>query len=452
MQSAQSIKELPHDLLAEKSLLGCLLVDGQAFDEISDLAIKKQDFYHPQYAKVFEAIQELNYSSQPIDYVTVCSKLSDKGELESLGGQGAILEIAEDQASSANIYAYAKSVKDKSSVREIVRQAARVVERGTQFNGDVKEFISDVESSFFKLTSDARTGGMLKIAACLKDNLRELAEPARNKGEILGIPTGYNDLDRKLLGMRPGQLVVLAARPGMGKTALALNMAVNAAKATKAPVAIFSLEMLAPELSQRMLSSEAKVDSTRIRSRQFLDTDLRNITKVIPELSALPIFVNDSGSTSLYDIKSQCRKIKAENGLGVIVIDYIQLMKPTNPNISREQQISEMSRGLKELAKEMECPVIALSQLNRGVESRTDKRPMISDLRESGSIEQDADCVLLIYRDDYYNENSKEKGVAEVIVAKNRAGEQGTIKLAWTGSCLLFSNLEQFRESPQEMQ
>ncbi len=441
-QTNNSVRQLPHDLLAEKSLLGCLLVDGQAMDEVSDLNISKDDFFHPKYGKVFEAMQDLSRSNQPIDYVTVCSKLSDKGELESIGGQSFIAEIAEDQASSANVYHYAKTVHEKASVREIVRASMRVTELGFSFNGDTNDFIREVEEKFFKLTTDAKVGGMQKLSACLKDNLKELASPGRKEGEITGIPSGYTELDKKLLGMRAGQLVILAARPGMGKTALALNMAVNAAKSTSLPVAIFSLEMLAPELSMRMLSSEARVDSLRIRSRNFLDTDLRSINKTIPELSSCPIYINDSGAVSIFDIQSQCRKIKADQGLGLVVIDYIQLMRPTNANTPREQQISEMSRGLKQLAKEMQCPVIALSQLNRGVEQRTDKRPMISDLRESGSIEQDADVVLLIYRDEYYNpEDSKKKGIAEVIVAKNRAGEQGTVDLSWMGSCYLFGNL-----------
>lgn len=445
--SNSNVRELPHDLLAEKSLLGCLLVDGQAFDEISDLSIKKEDFYHPQYASVFECMQELSLSNQPIDYVTVCSKLTEKSILESMGGQNFIVELAEDQASSANVYHYAKTVHEKASIRQIIRTSMRITELGFSFTGKADDFLKEVEEKFFKLTTDAKVGGMTKISAALKDNLKELATPAKKEGEITGIPTGFNELDKKLLGMRAGQLVIVAARPGMGKTAFALNIATNAAKETKLPVAIFSLEMLAPELSMRMLSSEARVDSLRIRSRNFLDTDLRNINKTIPELSSYPIFLNDSGSVSIYDIQSQCRKIKTEQGLGLIVVDYIQLMRPHSPSIPREQQISEISRGLKELAKEMQCPVIALSQLNRGVESRTDKRPMVSDLRESGSIEQDADVVVLIYRDEYYNEESKKKGIAEVIVAKNRAGEQGTAELSWMGACYLFGNLEH-RDGP----
>ena len=235
----QAVRELPHDLLAEKSLLSCLLIDGQSIDEISDLTIKQEDFYHPQYGKVFSAIQELSFESKPIDYVTVCSKLQDKGELESLGGQTFILELVEDQATSANIYHYGKSVREKAGVREIVRTAMRIVESGTNFTGQTDEFLQEVEEKFFRLTTDVRGGQMQKISACLKANLKEMSNPAQKPGEINGVPTGFADLDRKLLGMRPGQLVILAARPGMGKTALALNMALNATKATKLPIAIF---------------------------------------------------------------------------------------------------------------------------------------------------------------------------------------------------------------------
>ena len=448
----QNVRELPHDLLAEKSLLSCLLIDGQSVDEISDLAIKQEDFYHPQYGKVFAAIEELSFENRPIDYVTVCSKLQDKGELESLGGQTFILELVEDQATSANIYHYGKSVREKASVREIVRAAMRVVEAGTNFSGRADEFLQEVEEKFFRLTTDARVGQMQKISACLKANLKEISNPAQKPGEINGIPTGFTDLDRKLLGMRAGQLLILAARPGMGKTALALNMALNATKATQLPIAIFSLEMLAPELSMRMVASESKVDTQSIRSRNFHPNDLRDINRVVSELSSYPIYINDSANISIFDIQSQCRKIRAQQGLGMIVVDYIQLMRPHNGKIPREQQISEISRGLKQMSKEMECPVIALSQLNRSSEARMDKRPMVSDLRESGSLEQDADIVLLIYRDDYYNHDSREKGIAEVSIAKNRMGEQGTVKVSWMGNIYLFGNLEHFRESSEEMQ
>lgn len=435
------VKELPHDLLAEKSLIGCLIIDGNAFDDISDLKLMAADFFHPQYGMIYDAISDLAIGNKPIDYITVCSQLKSRGRIEEVGGEAFVLEIVEDQASSANIYHYGKVVKDKSSTREIVRTAMRVADQGMSFTGDIDDYFQEVESSFFKLTNDAKSGGMTKLQSCLKDNLKELEDTSRVAGEISGLPTGYPKLDELLLGMQPGQLIVLAARPAMGKTALALNIAQNTCRSTGLPVAIFSLEMVANELSMRLLSQSSKVDSKRIRSKNFLDTDLRSLGSAVQEFSNFPIFINDSGDSTILDILSQCRKIKAENGLGLIVIDYLQLMQSHTKNPSREQQISEISRGLKSMAKELACPIIALSQLNRGVESRPNKRPNTADLRESGAIEQDADIVMFVYRDEYYNPDTKEPGVAEIIVGKNRAGETGTAKLAWVGAYTSFENL-----------
>lgn len=435
-------RELPHDLLAEKSLLGCLLLDGESFDDINDLKLKGSDFYHPQYGMIFEAIADLVLSNQPIDYVTVSSRLTEMQNLDKVGGAAALTEIVEDQASSANIYAYGKNVRDKSRLRQIVRTAMQVSTRGMSFQGKTEEFIEEVEREFFKLTNEAKSGRMIKLNTSLKDNLRELEDLSRNSGEIQGISTGYKEMDKYLLGMQPGQLIVLAARPAMGKTALALNLAANACSIHNTPVAIFSLEMIAKELSMRMLSSRAKVDSKRIRTKNFLDSDLRSIGRAVQELSQYPVYINDNGDSNLLDIQSQCRKIKAESGLGLIIIDYLQLMSPHNKQVTnREQQISEMSRGLKSLAKELECPVIALSQLNRGVESRPNKRPNTADLRESGAIEQDADVVMFVYRDEVYNPDTKEPGVAEIIIGKNRGGEIGTAKLTWVGSYTSFENM-----------
>lgn len=435
------VHDLPHDLLAEKSLIGCLLVDGQSVDDISDLKLKREDFYHPQYGIIFEAISDLGLSNRPIDFVTVCSKLSEMGKIDECGGQKAILDIIEDQASAANIYHYGKSVKQKASMREIVREAQRVAALGKSYKGEPEEYIQEVESAFFKLTNDAKSASMMPLKMCLKENLKELEDTSRKPGEIQGISTGFKELDKLLLGMKPGQLIVLAARPAMGKTSLACNIAVNACLHAHLPVALFSLEMLGKELSMRLLSSRAKVDSKRIQQKNFMDTDLRNIGRAVKELSTLPIFINDAADSNLLDIQSQCRKIKSESGLGLIVIDYLQLMSSHVKVQSREQEISNISRGLKNMAKELECPVIALSQLNRSVESRPNKRPNSSDLRESGAIEQDADIVMFVYRDEVYNPDTKEPGIAEVIVSKNRSGETGTAKMAWVGAYTSFENL-----------
>ncbi|MGZ3787045.1 MAG: replicative DNA helicase [Bacteriovorax sp.] len=448
MANNNQVNELPHDLLAEKALVGCLIIDGTAYAEISNLKLSSAQFYDPRYGLVFDVVTDLSLGNRAIDFVTVCNKLKDKGKLEEVGGESFVSALTEDQASSANVYEYAKIVKDKFSIREIIKTAMRVVQMGMNYSGEADDFIQDVESSFFKLTNEAKTGGMVKINATLRENLKELEDTTRKMGEISGLSTGYPRLDEKLLGMQPGQLIVLAARPAMGKTSLALNIAVSSCLQSGLPVAIFSLEMLATELSMRILTGRAKVDSKRVRTKNFLDTDLRSLARATQELSSLPIFINDSGNTTILDIQSQCRKIKAEQGLGLIVIDYLQLMGSVNKNIQREQQIAEISRGLKTMAKELGCPVIALSQLNRGVESRPDKRPTTADLRESGAIEQDADIVMFVYRDEvYFKDSTKEPGVAEIIVGKNRAGEIGTAKLAWVGAYTSFENLAH-REGP----
>ncbi len=441
--------ELPRDIFAEKALIGCLLLDGEVFDEIIDISLTREDFFHPQYGLIYESIKNLHFATQPVDFVTVCSKLTDEGKIEQVGGREAILSITEEQGSAANVYHYGKTVKDKSILRDIIRTATKVVEKGTNFKGDTTEFIAEVEANFFKLTSETKRGGLRDLKGFLKQNLRQLEDDSRQAGEMSGLPTGFIELDKKLLGMQPGQMIVLAARPAMGKTSLALNMAVNTCRASGHPVAIFSLEMLAPELSMRILSSEAGVDANRLRTKNFLDTDLRKMGDAVRELSNMPLFINDQADVTIIDIRSQCRKIKAENGLGMVIIDYLQLMHSHSGNPSREQQISEISRGLKGLAKEMECPVMALSQLNRQVESRVDKRPGLADLRESGSIEQDADVVLFVYRDEVYNPNTKEPGIAEIIVGKNRAGETGAAKVAWIGAQTKFTNLERFRTQEQ---
>lgn len=434
--------ELPHDFLAEKALVGSLLIDNAAFDEITDIQLGPEDFYHPHYGIIFNAINDQAVSSLPFDLVSVSAKLSDLGKLEVIGGQNALVNLVEDTASSANIYHYSTIVKNKSTLRAIVRNSMRISEQGMNFVGDIKEFIEEVESSFFNLASQTRTNFVKTLKDSLKENLKNMDKGKREPGEILGLSTGWPSIDKKLLGMQAGQMIIVAARPAMGKTAFALNLAMNSCKASKLPVMLYSYEMLAPELSGRLLSSEANIDSRKLRTNDFNDMDMRNISVAIKNMSSLPIYINDSGGTTLLDIKSQSRKIKTEQGLGLIIIDYLQLMKPHVRKSSREQEIAEISRGIKELAKELECPIIALSQLNRSAASRTDRRPQMQDLRESGSIEQDADIVILLHREEYYDENTPKKGIAEIIVAKNRSGEQGTVEMAWIASQTKFSELQ----------
>lgn len=433
--------ELPHDVAAEKALLGCLLIDNSSFDEISDVNLDPQDFYHPQYSIIFQAVKDLHLEAMPFDIVTVASKLNDHGKLEKIGGQNALVTICDEIGSAANVEYYAQLIKQKSVLREVVRTATRVMQTGTNFNGNIEDFLSEVEASFFKLTSTTKNNKMIPLKQALWENLKELEKPARAKGEIMGVSTGFQSIDRSLLGLQPGQLVLIAARPGMGKTALALNWAVAAAKQTNMAVAVFSYEMMYAELSMRLLASEACVDGRKLKTKEFNELDLRAISNAVQKLSNLKLYINDSGSTNLIDIRSFCRKLKAEQGLAMIVVDYLQIMPMHIKKQNREQEIAELSRGFKMLANELGVPVVALSQLNRTAASRTDRRPQLQDLRESGSLEQDANIVCLIHREDYYDPNTPKKGIAEIIIAKNRNGEPGTIELSWIGSQTKFADL-----------
>ncbi len=437
--------ELPHDIGAEKALLGCLLIDNQSFDEISDVNLTKDDFYHPQYGLIFESLKDLHLESLPIDIVTVASRLNDHGKLEKIGGQSALVALCDEIGTSANVEHYARLIKQKGVLRDVVRTASRVMQTGTNFSGDVEAFLAEVEASFFKLTAQSKNNKMISLKEALYENLKELERPARAKGEITGVSTGFNALDVRLLGLQPGQLVIMAARPGMGKTALALNWAVAAAKQTNQAVAVFSYEMMYAELSMRLLASEACVDARKLKTKDFNEMDLRSISGAIQKLSNLKLYINDNGATNLIDIRSYCRKLKAEQGLAMIVIDYLQLMPMHVKKQNREQEIAELSRGLKMMASELGIPVVALSQLNRSAAARTDRRPQLQDLRESGSLEQDANIVVLIHREDYYDANTPKKGVAEVIIAKNRNGEPGTVELSWIGSQTKFAELENNR-------
>ncbi len=435
-------QELPHDISAEKALLGCLLIDNSSLDEISDVGLTQDDFFHPQYGIIFGAIRDLHIEALPFDIVTVSSRLNDHSKLEKVGGQSALIAICDEIGSSANIEHYARLIKQKAVLREVVRTATRVMQTGSNFSGDIEAFLQDVEASFFKLTSQTKNTRMMTLKEALYENLKELERPARAKGEITGVSTGFPSLDSRLLGLQPGQLVILAARPGMGKTALALNWAVAASKQTTLPVAVFSYEMMYAELSMRLLASEACIDARKLKTKDFNEMDLRSISGAIQKLSNIPIYINDNGSTNLLDIRSYCRKIKSERGLAMIVIDYIGLMPIHVKKQSREQEIAEISRGLKMLANELEVPIIALSQLNRSSTSRTDRRPQLQDLRESGSLEQDANIVVLIHREEYYDANTPKKGIAEIIIAKNRNGEPGTVELSWIGSQTKFAEME----------
>ncbi len=441
------INELPHDLIAEKSLIGCLMFDGKSIDEINNLKLNKDDFYDSRYGIVFTAIEYLSIENKAIDFVTVHSRLDEVRKLDQIGGDQFLTDLIEDHANSANVYHYAKIVKDKSVMRAVIKHSIDTTNKGLSYQGTADDFIQETESDFFKLTNQAKSTKLVSLGKSLDDNLKDLEDADRKPGQINGLPSGFSDLDRKILGMQAGQLIVIAARPGMGKSSLALDIASFVAK--EYPVTFFSLEMINKELSLRLLTSKARVRSERVRMKDFRDTDIKSISHAVSELKKSKMFMNDSSGLTIADIQSQCRKIKADHGLGLIVVDYLQLMAPLNKSAPREQQISEMSRGLKSIAKELECPIIAISQLNRAAESRDNKRPTTADLRESGAIEQDADIVLLVYRDDFYNEDTNEPGIAEIKIGKNRSGQTGIVKLKWLGEYTHFENIDYIHEEQE---
>lgn len=426
---------MPHDLLAERAILGCLIINQSAYDEMADLNLLPEDFYNPQFANIFSSIKELLTENLAIDYVTICSRLAENKKLEQVGGESAILLLAEDQASSANIMTYAKTVKELSTLRQLAKDALTTYQNVINLKHNYNTLIQEAESKFLQISQKSKQRKFKTLKECLKENLRELSKPALKMGEIMGLPTGFTALDKYLLGLRPGQLMIIASRPGMGKTSLALNIAINAIKKSELGVAFFSLEMTADELSTKILSNYAKINSRKILSKDFQDNDLRNIASGIVDLSKFPLFIDDNSDINVSSISSACRKLIVENPLGLVVVDYLQLMQPLDRKIQRDQQVAEMSRAFKILAKELNIPIIVISQLNRQSENRTGNRPRLGDLRESGAIEQDADIVLLIYREE------GEGKTAEITIAKNRSGATGKINLAWLPQFASFENL-----------
>jgi replicative DNA helicase len=442
-------KTPPHSLEAEESVLGGLLYQNQSLLALSDLNLLPEDFYKEGHQRVYRAITMLLSRGEPADLVTVTNQMRSTGDLDRSGGARYLSELADRAFSAANVPFYAKIVKEKSVLRSFIRTASELV--GNVYTGieDQEAFLDDAEKRIFSVTSLKQTNSFEPIKEILLKNFLEIEQNAANQGGPAGVPSGFTDLDSKTTGWKPGQLIIIAARPGMGKTSFMLNLGVNCALQQKpAPVAFFSMEMSKEELGMRLLSMESRVDSHRLRTGRLQGSDWQNIQRAAGKLSEAPFFLDDTAALNLMEIKSRCRRIQSLHGLSLVVVDYLQLMRGTsgsrNMSMNREQEISEISRGLKALAKELGVPVIAASQLNRGVESRNDKRPMLSDLRESGAIEQDADMVIFIHRDEVYNrDNSEEKGIGEVIIGKHRAGAVGSVKLAWIGQYTTFANLAQ---------
>jgi replicative DNA helicase len=414
---------------------------------IDDLEV--EDFYDPKHQVIFGAMRNLEEQTQAIDEVTLEAQLQRTGKLDAVGGLAGLSELAVRVPTADNVVHYAKIVKDLKAARSLMLAASEIAAKGYEDYGEIELYLDESEARIFDVCQRQAKGGAESVKILLKSVFSSLDERFKAAGGITGVPSGFNDLDERLAGFQPGELTILAARPAMGKTSFALSMARNAAVAHGFPVLLFSLEMSSEQLAERLLCSEAKVDSTALRRGQLQRQDLTNMTYAADTLSKAPIMIDDTPALSLRELRSSVRRFAANKELfagkkfGLIVIDYLQLMHGSKQKAahSREQEISEISRGLKALSKEVECPIIALSQLNRSLESRPDKRPMPSDLRESGAIEQDADVIMFIYRDVVYNKETEVPNVAEIIIGKNRHGAMGTVETHFEGRFTRFSNM-----------
>ena len=433
----------PHDLEAEQAVIGSMLTDKDAVISAIEV-LSDYDFYREDNKIIYSAILNLYNRGEPIDIITLKSELASMGKLEAVGGLEYLAELPEKVPTTANVDKYIKIVEEKSTLRTLIRTANELITLGYDPTQEVEELMDNAEKKIFNVMQSRNRKGYSSMKDILVDTFVELEELYNRKQHVTGVPTGFVDLDYKTAGLHGSDLILVAARPAMGKSAFALNIATNAAVRAKTPVAIFSLEMSKEQMANRILCSEALVDSNKVRTGKVEDDDWVKLAQASGILSEAQIFIDDTPGISIMEIRAKCRKMKLEKDIGLVVIDYLQLVQGSSKRgASREQEIAEISRSLKILAKEINVPVIALSQLSRAPEQRPDHRPMLSDLRESGSIEQDADIVMFLYRDDYYNQDSEKKNVAEVILAKHRAGSTGTVELAWLGSYTKFANLEQ---------
>jgi replicative DNA helicase len=428
----------PHSREAEESVIGAVLLSEDAVNEVMD-RIHPEDFYVPAHQAIFEGMRELFDSNQAIDAVTVSEVLRRRGELEKVGGVQYLTRLVDIVPSTSNIVYYAGIVEEHAKRRELIRAGASVTDFAFEIDEEITIVLDRSEQAVLGVAEKRSSQTLLEVGPMFNDILEHIELMEQRGSDMIGLPTGYADIDYKLAGLRPANLVVIAARPGMGKSSLALGIAINAAIADN-PVALFSLEMSKEELVQRILSSVAKVDSRKLQTGQLGDLWPR-VVDAAGKMYKAPIFIDDSPVVTVTDIRAKCRRLKRKKGLGLVVIDYLQLMQATTRE-NRQQEISEITRNLKNLARELSVPIIAVSQLNRSLETREDKRPRLSDLRESGAIEQDADIVMFIYRHEYYHpEDTEKRGLAEVIVAKHRSGQTGPVEMTFQPEFTRFANL-----------
>lgn len=432
----------PHDIDAEQAVLGSMLTDKDAVNSAIEV-LKEDAFYRNDNQAIYQAIINLYNKSEPIDIITLKDELESMDKFEQVGGYEYLASLPDKVPTTANVQKYIKIVEEKALLRKLIKTANEIIELGYNPTEDVEDIMDGAEKKIFDIMQSKNQKGYTPIKDVLVESFTKLEELYNRKQHVTGVPTGFVELDYKTAGLHGSELILVAARPAMGKTAFALNIATNAALRGNAPVAIFSLEMSKDQLVNRILCSEAMVDSNKVRTGKLEEDDWVKLAGAIGPLSESEIYIDDTPGISVMEIRTKCRKLKMEKNIGLVVIDYLQLVQGSNKRAgSREQEISEISRSLKILAKEINVPVIALSQLSRAVEQRPDHRPMLSDLRESGAIEQDADIVMFLYRDDYYNKESEKKDIAEVIIAKQRGGSTGTVELLWMGNYTKFANLE----------
>lgn len=429
----------PHDETAEQAVLGSMFLDREAASVALEI-LTGEDFYRPDHRMVFEAAEELYRQAAPIDVVTVKNKLEEKGTFEQVGGVPFLATLSTAVGSSVNVRHYAAIVEEKSVLRRLIRTAGGISQMSYDGKESINSIMDQAEKSIFDIMQKRHSEEFHHIRDIAVDSIEKIEEIYRSKGKLTGVSTGFVDFDAKTAGLQKSDLILLAARPSMGKTAFALNVIQNAAIRSNVPVAVFSLEMSRDQLVNRMLCSEAMLDAQKLRTGELNDKDWEDLIRAMGPLSQAPIYIDDTPGITPMDIRSKCRRLKVEKGLGLIVIDYLQLMSGNGKTDSRQQEISEISRNLKAIAREMEAPVIALSQLSRACEQRSEHRPMLSDLRESGAIEQDADVVAFLYRDEYYFPETEKKNQAELIIAKQRNGPTGTVDLTWLGQFTKFGN------------
>jgi replicative DNA helicase len=431
----------PHNLQAEESLLGAMLLSRDAIAAAVERC-GPEDFYKPAHGHVFDAVCSLYGQGEPADPVTVADELRRADLLEAIGGPATLISLQANTPATTNASRYARIVEEHALLRRLIGVAGEIAEMGYSLPDDIAAAIDRAESMVFQVAERRVTDTLKPLHDLLSDSLDRL-ERLYDRGEsITGVPTGFIDLDERLSGLQPSSLVIVGARPSMGKTALALGMAAHAAMEAHVPVLYFSLEMSHDEITQRLLCSEARVDSSRIRNGKLLESDWPKISHAIGRLGEAPLYIDDNPNLTIMEVRAKARRLKSRIGnLGLVVIDYLQLMSGRNSAENRQVEVSEISRGLKILARELEVPVVALSQLSRNLESRADKRPMLADLRESGSLEQDADVVMFLYRDEIYNPESPERGTAEVIISKHRNGPTGKTDLAFLDHYTRFANM-----------